>query len=83
MPRESITDKAKRYLSEGYVTVSRVEADQVDATVQGTKVRPYIVSYRTERGWRCSCVAPGARCTHTIAVSMLVLVPEPTTAVTK
>lgn len=77
MPRESIDDKAKRYLTEQRVTFMRVEADQVDATVHGTKPRPYIVSFRTERGWKCSCVTPGARCSHTVAVSMLVLVPEP------
>ena len=83
MPRESIDQKAIRYLAESRVTISRIDGTSIDATVLGTKTRPYVVTYRAESGWRCSCLAPGSRCAHTVAISTLVLVPEPVAMVTK
>jgi len=77
MPRESMEQKAARYLAESRVTLLRVEADALDATVQGGRGRPYVVTHRAGPGWRCTCVAVSVRCSHMVAVSMVTLAPEP------
>jgi uncharacterized Zn finger protein len=76
MTRESLDDKARRYLAEGRIRLVRVEGDNIDATVQGDAPRAYVVTHRPG-GWRCSCVATVVRCSHVAAVALVTLVPEP------
>lgn len=77
MPRETMDEKALRYVAEGRVRLLRVEADALDATVQGGRARPYVVTHRAGPGWRCTCIAVSVRCSHMVAVSMVTLAPEP------
>jgi uncharacterized Zn finger protein len=75
--RESLDDKARRYLTEGRIRLVRVEeGDNIDATVQGDASRPYVVTHRPS-GWRCSCVSTVLRCSHVAAVALVTLAPEP------
>jgi hypothetical protein len=52
--RESVQDKAKRYLVEGRVTVTAVNGDLVSATCAGSG-DVYDLGYHPARGWWCSC----------------------------
>jgi uncharacterized Zn finger protein len=66
--RESVDDKAKRYLAEGRVLVERVADDEVSATVRGGGDL-YRVSHQ-RGGWDCSCPAR-TRCAHLVAVGRI------------
>ncbi len=69
MPRESVQDKAHRYLIEGRVIVDRVADGAVSARVRGDG-NVWRVRYR-HRAWRCDCPARG-RCAHLLAVGHVV-----------
>jgi uncharacterized Zn finger protein len=73
MHRESVTDKAHRYLLEGRVVVSLAAPGVVSATVRGD-AEIHRVTYE-RGGWNCTCPARG-RCAHLLAVG---LVTAPTT----
>ncbi len=68
MSGESATTKAKRYLAEGRVIVSRVEPGRVDATVRGDAAL-WRVTYR-HGGWNCPCPAR-SRCAHLLALGLI------------
>lgn len=76
MTRESLDQKAARYLCEGRIRLVRVEGDHIDATVSGDAASLYVVTHRPS-GWRCSCVATVVRCSHVAAVALVTLAPEP------
>lgn len=68
MTRESADAKAKRYLTEGRVIVTRVQPGHIDAAVRGDGA-VWPVTYR--RGsWLCRCPAQG-RCCHLLAVGLV------------
>jgi uncharacterized Zn finger protein len=67
MTRESVDDKALRYIDEGRVTVRRVDGRDVDAVVRGGDIY-YVTRRRGE--WRCDCVATN-RCSHMAAVALV------------
>ncbi len=73
MNKESVVDKAHRYLTEGRVIVLVAGPGRVVATVRGD-AEVHQVAYE-RGGWRCSCPARG-RCAHLLAVG---LVTAPTT----
>jgi hypothetical protein len=62
--RESIQERALRYISENRLTVTWVDHERIDATCQGTGA-VWTLGYR-RGGWFCSCPAAdhGARCSH-------------------
>ena len=68
---ESIEAKAARYLAEGRVTILSVSADYIEATVQGSAEEAYEVKF-TGHAWVCSCEAQTWRCSHVVAVQMVV-----------
>ena len=71
--RENAADKARRYLTEGRVTITAVKGPRVVAFVRGDGA-----VWRCEvhgSDWVCACPAKG-RCAHLIAVG---LVTAPTT----
>lgn len=71
MPRESAADKARRYLSEGRVTLLHVDTQRVRAIVRGDGTL-----HRTSwdhRGWWCTCPARG-RCAHLLALGHIIAV---------
>jgi hypothetical protein len=68
MARENVRAKATRILTEGRVTIKRVDPSGVVALVRG-EAGFYIVTHDGAR-WRCSCEAVG-RCSHAVAVQMV------------
>jgi len=76
MPRETLDEKAVRYVSTGRIKLVRVEGDNIDATVSGDASKTYVVTHRPS-GWRCSCIATVLRCSHVAGVAMVTLAPEP------
>lgn len=66
--RESADVKARRYLVEGRVIVTRVIPGAVDAKVRGGGA-VWSVKYR-RGGWSCDCPARG-RCAHLAAVGLV------------
>jgi hypothetical protein len=74
MTRETIASKARRYLVEQRVTVTRVDGDVADAVVRGD-TGEHRTGRDPARGWHCSCQAHG-RCSH-VAALKLVTVRQP------
>jgi len=72
MTREMIEDKARRYLTEGRVVVTRLLGDTVDAACQGDS-GSYELGHRPGRGWFCSCPARGDRCSHLAALWLITI----------
>jgi hypothetical protein len=67
--RESADVKARRYLAEARLTVTRVVPGEVDAIYRGDG-EMYELGYR--RGeWFCPCPARG-RCCHLLALGLVV-----------
>lgn len=74
MARENAAAKARRYLSEGRVVLTRVDHDRAAAVVRGDG-RLHHVSVRGPE-WACTCEAR-SRCSHMIAVGLVVAVDYP------
>jgi hypothetical protein len=67
--RENAASKARRLLSEGRVTITRVNGPEVDAIVHGDSGF-YLVRHRPG-WWSCPCDAIGALCSHVQAVRLV------------
>lgn len=67
--RESATSKAKRYLSEGRVTIVDVKPDRVSALIRGDG-HIYASGYTNGR-WTCDCMAVTDRCSHLYALRLV------------
>jgi uncharacterized Zn finger protein len=74
--RENARSKARRLLAEGRVTLRRIGPDAIVARVRGDSAREYAVAWNPS-GWFCPCDAVG-RCSHILAVMLVVLEPLPT-----
>lgn len=66
--RENAADKARRYVVEGRLVLSRVEPGRVEGTCRGDG-EVYRLGYAHGR-WACSCPARG-RCAHLLAVGLV------------
>ncbi len=75
MTRENAAAKARRYLTEGRVVLTRVTPSSVKAIVRGDGAT-YTSIYRAGQ-WSCSCPARTDQCSHLRAVR-LVTAPEVT-----
>jgi hypothetical protein len=64
--RESAAAKAVRYLGEGRLIVTAIDARQVRATCRGSGA-VYDVGWTAETGWTCTCPA-FKRCSHVYAL---------------
>jgi uncharacterized Zn finger protein len=69
MTRETTAAKARRYLVEQRLTVTRVDGDVADAVVQGD-TGEHRVGHDPARGWHCSCPARG-HCSHVAALKLV------------
>lgn len=70
-PRENAAQKAVRYLREGRVVLTRVDASKVTACVRGDGK---IWDVTWERGrWDCTCPARTDQCAHARAVRLVVV----------
>lgn len=72
MVRESAPVKARRYLTEGRVIVSRVSSSLVVASCRGDGAI-HRVTY-TAGMWRCTCPVRTDQCAHLLAVRLVVAV---------
>jgi hypothetical protein len=61
MSRETVADKANRYLCESRLTVVSVDDDRVRATCHGDG-EIYQLGHEPGRGWWCECAARGDCC---------------------
>ena len=75
MSRESVEDKALRYIAEDRINVVRVDphTGEADVAARGSGPEPYRVMLRAG-AWSCDCPAQ-IRCAHQVA-SGLVVRPE-------
>jgi uncharacterized Zn finger protein len=72
--RESIQVKARRYLAEGRVEILTRLPGQALARVRGSE-EVHTVRWERGHGWSCDCEAGARRCSHRVAVA-LVIVPD-------
>jgi uncharacterized Zn finger protein len=72
--REDASEKARRLLSSGRVTVVSVEEQQIVAIVRGDSAELYSVRWRPG-SWSCTCQAL-SRCSHVRAVQLVTLPTE-------
>lgn len=68
MTRESVQDKARRYLTEGRVRIRLCDLAAIEADVRGKSV--YHVR-RNGRRWSCDCPAWQRACSHVQAVRLV------------
>jgi uncharacterized Zn finger protein len=64
--RESAAAKGARYLTEGRLTLLRVDQDRVAAKVRGDGA-VYSITWTSSEGWRCTCPAYRT-CAHVLAL---------------
>jgi uncharacterized Zn finger protein len=70
--RESVQVKARRLLAEGRVTITSRVPGRAEARVRGTE-EVHRVSWERGLGWACSCPAFPRRCSHRVALSLVIL----------
>ena len=71
--RENAALKARRLLTEGRLTIRTIGPDAIVANVRGDSARVHVVVW-DPTGWFCPCDAIG-RCSHILAVQLVVLEP--------
>jgi hypothetical protein len=69
--RESASEKGRRYVGEGRLTIERADASGVRATCRGAGA-VYHVAWTPGVGWSCSCPAK-TRCAHRVALELVVV----------
>lgn len=72
MSRENAAAKARRYLTEGRLVLTRVDRSRVAGVCRGDGA-VHQVSY-AQRVWSCTCPARSERCAHLLAVRLVVAV---------
>jgi hypothetical protein len=61
--REDAATKARRYVSEGRLTIRLVNAEEIRAQARGDGA-VYELGFLPGRGWWCECPAVTDRCGH-------------------
>lgn len=72
--RENAATKARRLLTEGRVTITRVDGAEINALVKGDSAGMYLVQHRPG-WWTCPCDAISTLCSHVQAVMLVTVVP--------
>jgi hypothetical protein len=72
MTRETIEAKARRYLTEGRLVVTRVLGDEVTAVCMG-ETGAYDLGHAPGCGWWCSCPVRTDRCSHLAALWLVTI----------
>ena len=73
--RETITEKAERYLHEKRLTIVAVTSDIVAARCRGQGDAVYVLGWQPGYGWHCSCPARKYICCHISALQTVVPAP--------
>lgn len=70
-------DKGRRLLTEGRLTVEKLDGGLIVASCRGDSGEVYHLGFdpRGNGEWRCTCVARG-RCSHLIALQLVVVKPK-------
>lgn len=68
--RETVADKARRYLAEGRLTVTAIDGDFVAGVCRGSGAI-HQVGHDPGRGWHCSCASRTDRCAHLLALQLV------------
>jgi hypothetical protein len=68
--RETIADKANRYLIQARVTVTYVQDDRIAATCRGDG-QVYKLGHDPRRSYFCSCPARNDQCCHLAALRLI------------
>lgn len=73
---ENIEDKGRRYISEGRLSVKRVDYEKgvIVAEVKGSDALYHLGFDPAKKEWRCTCPARG-RCAHLVALQLVVTKP--------
>lgn len=76
VPRGNVEDKGRTLLTEGRLTVTRVD-DWIMAKCRGDSGEVYDLGYdpRGAGQWRCTCEARG-KCSHLVALQLVTVAPE-------
>lgn len=74
--RENVTEKGRRLLTEGRLTVRVVgESRVIVAECRGDSGAVYSLGYDPRKDeWRCTCVAKG-KCSHLVALQLVTVKP--------
>jgi hypothetical protein len=72
MPRESAHTKARRYITEGRLTITRVTDDGVDAHCRGDG-EIHELGLDAGNNWHCTCPARTRDCAHLLALRLVTL----------
>jgi len=72
MTRETVEQKAARYLTEGRLTVTYVLGEHVAAVCMGQS-GAYDLGYSPGRGWFCSCPVRADDCCHLRALWLITI----------
>ncbi len=67
--RESVEAKARRYVVEGRLVVTKVDGDLVTAQCRGSG-EVYELGHQPGRGWFCSCDSRRG-CSHLVALQLV------------
>ena len=73
MSRENAHDKARRYLAEGRLVVTRVSDSEVHARARGDSGAIYRASF-VGGSWTCTCPARADQCAHLRALRLVTAV---------
>jgi hypothetical protein len=73
MARETLEQKAWRYLAEGRLRVDLVYEDMVGAVCRGADEAEYVLGFEADAWW-CSCPARRG-CAHLVALRQVVAEP--------
>jgi hypothetical protein len=76
-PRETAGTKALRLLASGRLSVTGVGTNTIDATCRGDSAQVHACGFDAGR-WYCSCPGTGDRCSHLIALRLVVVRPGET-----
>jgi len=67
--RETIEQKAARYLAEGRLTVRTRSGQAVEAVCEGGE--RYELGHAPDGGWWCDCPAHAVPCAHLVALQLV------------
>ncbi len=72
MTRESASNKGRRYLVEGRLTIRWASRfDGIAAMVRGDSGEVYSTQWKPGNGWSCTCPARTDQCAHLIALRLV------------
>lgn len=72
--RETVEQKARRYLTEGRLWVRAADAERIRAVCRGDG-EYYTLGFEPSQAWTCNCPATNDRCCHLTALRLVTAKP--------